>query len=169
VPLSDEELAQVERLARQAIGFTEARGDTIEVVNSPFSQDDGRAAVVWWQDPELMRMAQTLGEPLLLLLMMLLVYLLLLRPFIKFYTSQSEPALATPDGQQLRATVGDDEDDEYSDGLDADGRSPEDVIYEKKRRNKALSYQQKLAELRALAQSDPRMVALIIRGWMKDE
>lgn len=159
IPLTEDELLQVERLAKQAIGFSAKRGDTIEVVNSPFTQDDGRPAVVWWKDPELIRMTQTIGEPFLLLLMVLLVYLLLLRPFIRHYTRETTPAQG-----QLHATVGGDEDE---DAEGEEGKSEEDIVYEKKRRNKALSYQQKLGELRALAQTDPRMVALIARGWMK--
>ncbi len=37
-PRSDEELEQLRTLVRTAIGFDEARGDTIEIVNMPFSR-----------------------------------------------------------------------------------------------------------------------------------
>jgi flagellar M-ring protein FliF len=157
VPLSDEELAQVERLARQAMGFSEERGDSIEVVNSPFTQHD-MDAMVWWKDPDLLEMAAMLGRPLFVLFVLLLLYLLILRPFIKHYTRPPEPA-----EPQVSATIGDD-DTEEGEGEDSDA-----VVYEKKRRrDKAQSYREKLGDLREKAMSDPRMVALIVRNWLRN-
>lgn len=162
-PLSEEELAQVARLARQAIGFSEARGDTIEVVNSPFSRYDAEAGLNWWQDPELMELATVIGEPLLWLLVLLLGYLLLLRPFIKQLTAPPPPEAATSAGVNVQ--IGDDEEE-----TDADTEPDDDMpAYERKRRNKAMGYQQKLAELRQTAREDPHIVALIVRNWLKQE
>src|SRR5690606_2129940 len=38
VPLPEAELAQATNLIRQSMGFSDVRGDELEVVNSPFSQ-----------------------------------------------------------------------------------------------------------------------------------
>jgi len=158
-PLSEEELAQVDRLARQAIGFSAARGDTIEVVNSPFSRFD-EADMEWWQDPKLIEMATVIGEPLMWLLVLLLGYLLLLRPFIKQMTAPPRPEAATSTG--LNVQVGDEEEED----TEADTETALEG-YDGKRRSKALSYQQKLAELRETARENPHIVALIVRNWLK--
>jgi len=158
-PLSEEELAQVDRLARQAIGFSAARGDTIEVVNSPFSRFD-EADMEWWQDPKLIEMATVIGEPLMWLLVLLLGYLLLLRPFIKQMTAPPRPEAATSTG--LNVQVGDEEEED----TEADTETALEG-YDGKRRSKALSYQQKLAELRETAHENPHIVALIVRNWLK--
>ncbi|MFP4062677.1 MAG: flagellar basal-body MS-ring/collar protein FliF [Halochromatium sp.] len=155
---SEEELAQVERLAREAMGFSAERGDSIAVVSRPFSRQDRGPAPEWWQDPETIRLAVMLSEPLLWLLGFLLVYLLLLRPFIRHYTRPPQPPEASE--PEVDTTVGDEDEDEDQDAEDAE-------IYEKPRRNKALGYQQKLAELREMAQRDPQIIAMIVRNWLK--
>ncbi|EWH03503.1 flagellar M-ring protein FliF [Halomonas sp. BC04] len=69
VPLSDLEVAQIERLVRQAMGFSQARGDEIEVVNSPFSRTVDDAEVLeWWQSPDVHNLALTFGRYLLVAL-----------------------------------------------------------------------------------------------------
>ncbi|EWG99455.1 hypothetical protein Q427_24825 [Halomonas sp. BC04] len=69
VPLTDVEIAQIERLVRQAMGFSPARGDEIEVVNSPFSRIvDDEEVLEWWQSPDVHNLALTLGRYLLVAL-----------------------------------------------------------------------------------------------------
>lgn len=165
VPLSDEELTQVEGLARQAMGFSAERGDSIEVVNSAFSRHDEAAALEWWQEPELMELVVVFGEPLLWLFLLLLAYLLLLRPFIKHYTRPPQLEAATSAGVNVQ--IGGEDDDESETGADDDDEDEQPL--ERPRRNKALGYQQKLAELRQTAREDPHIVALIIRNWLKQD
>lgn len=50
-PLSEEQLRQINALAREAMGFSQERGDTLNVVNAPFSGEvapDGVAAPSAW-------------------------------------------------------------------------------------------------------------------------
>lgn len=161
VALAPEEIAQIERLVRQAMGFSTARGDAIEVVNSPFSRvDAGEDAPQWWQSPQVHQMALTLGRYLLAALAALLLYLLILRPLIKRHT-QAPAALPQP-GPTLRAQVG-------------DGDEPSPVAAEseeetypspRRRKRKSSAYEQNLSDLREMAHEDPRMVAMIVRSWM---
>ncbi|GED22865.1 flagellar basal-body MS-ring/collar protein FliF [Halomonas halmophila] len=161
-PLDEDELAQVERLVRQAMGFSEARGDQVTVVNRPFAdQASPETKLAWWQRPELQRLAFALGRYLLVGLALLLLYLLILRPLIRRYTEQPLPAAAPP-APSVDARVGDEApDEEATDGED------EAASYESpRRRRKASAYEQNLNDLREMAQEDPRMVAMIVRGWM---
>jgi flagellar M-ring protein FliF len=114
----------------------------------------------WWQDPELIEIATVIGEPLLWFIILLFGYLLVLRPFIKHHTRAPESAAATPAG--LNVQVGGD-DDEDAEGEFGDDGEP----YKNPRRNKALGYQQKLAELQQTARENPHIVALIVRNWLK--
>ncbi|SDJ35224.1 flagellar basal-body MS-ring/collar protein FliF [Billgrantia gudaonensis] len=167
-PLSDEEIEQIRRLIRQAIGFSQARGDEIEVVNSPFSHSDDEEEVVeWWQSPEVHALALTIGRYLLVALGILLTYLLILRPLIKRYTQQPVLSTATPGGA-LSVRVGDDE--AGNDGDQSMVEGEEDRPYPKpKRRRKSSAYEDHLTELREMAQEDPRMIAMIVRNWMNKE
>ncbi|WGI25544.1 flagellar basal-body MS-ring/collar protein FliF [Halomonas alkaliantarctica] len=161
VALTDNEVEQIERLVRQAMGFSQLRGDEVEVVNSPFARStEETAEVEWWKDPHILSMAATVGRYLLVALAILLLYLLILRPLIKRYTQTPVMATAAPGGM-LSARVGGDDDEE--------SESPEesDETYAKpKRRRKTSLYEHNLNDLREMAQEDPRMVAMIIRSWM---
>ncbi|SDN37850.1 flagellar basal-body MS-ring/collar protein FliF [Vreelandella arcis] len=162
VPLSAEEVQQIEGLVRQSMGFSVARGDAIDVVNTPFAdiEDDTRATPEWWQRPGVLELAGQLGRYLLVALAVLLLYLLILRPLIKRYTESPVMATAAP-GEGLQASVGDDDEDE------GEGSDEEEETYQKpKRRRKTSLYEHNLNDLREMAQEDPRMVAMIVRSWM---
>jgi len=162
VALTDVEVAQIERLVRQAMGFSQLRGDEIEVVNSPFARsEDETAEVDWGQQPNTLSMAANLGRYLLVALAILLLYLLILRPLIKRYTQSPVMATAAPGGT-LAASVGGDDDE----GDEASSDDNDETYSKPKRRRKTSLYEHNLNDLREMAQEDPRMVAMIIRSWM---
>ncbi len=167
VALSPEEVAQLERLVQQAMGFSQARGDQVEVVNTPFvSVDDSASDVAWWQQPETLSIASTLGRYLLVALATLLLYLLILRPLIKRYTQPPVMAAAMP-GSTFSASVGgESEEDEQENEASASGEDDDTYSNKPKRRRKTSLYEHNLNDLREMAQEDPRMVAMIIRSWM---
>lgn len=166
VPLSATEIAQIERLVRQAIGFSQARGDEIEVVNSPFSRAVDEVEVLeWWQSPEIHQLALTIGRYLLVALGILLGYLLVLRPLIKRHTER--PVLAATPGTGLQVRVGDDNEPTEGELQAADNEDDELRPYQKpKRKRRSSAYEDHLADLREMAQEDPRMIAMIVRNWM---
>ncbi|MCH4562959.1 flagellar M-ring protein FliF [Halomonas sp. EGI 63088] len=159
--LAPEEIAQIERLVRQAMGFSAARGDEVEVVNSPFSRVDERGETPeWWQSPQVHQLALTLGRYLLVALAALLLYLLILRPLIKRHTQA--PATLPQPAPALRAQVGgSDEEDPAAAGDEEDTYAPP-----RRRKRKSSAYEQNLSDLREMAHEDPRMVAMIVRSWM---
>ena len=161
VALTDNEVAQIERLVRQAMGFSQLRGDEVEVVNSPFTRSvEETAEVEWWKDPTILSMAAKAGRYLLVALAILLLYLLILRPLIKRYTQSPVMAAATPGGM-LAASVGDDDEESEETPDESD-----ETYAKPKRRRKTSLYEHNLNDLREMAQEDPRMVAMIIRSWM---
>lgn len=162
VALTDNEVAQIERLVRQAMGFSQLRGDEVEVVNSPFTRSaEETAEVEWWKDPSVLSLAGKVGRYLLVALAILLLYLLILRPLIKRYTQPPVMATATPGGT-LAASVGEEDEEEGQESSDGS-----DETYAKpKRRRKTSLYEHNLNDLREMSQEDPRMVAMIIRSWM---
>ncbi|GEN27958.1 flagellar M-ring protein [Halovibrio variabilis] len=164
VALTDNEVAQIERLVQQAMGFSQLRGDEVEVVNTPFVRSvEETQDVEWWKDPTLLSLAANIGRYLLVALAILLLYLLILRPLIKRYTQSPTMAAAVP-GSTLEAQVGSD-DDEESEAASAES----DETYNKpKRRRKTSLYEHNLNDLREMAQEDPRMIAMILRGWMNN-
>lgn len=162
VPLSNEEVQQIERLVRQSMGFSEARGDAIDVVNTPFVdiEQETSATPEWWQRQGTLELAGRLGKYLLVALAALLLYLLILRPLIKRYT-ESPVMMTTAPRAGLQAQVGDDDEESAEDEEDA-----EETYQKPKRQRKTSLYEHNLNDLREMAQEDPRMVAMIVRSWM---
>ncbi|SEL73879.1 flagellar basal-body MS-ring/collar protein FliF [Halomonas daqiaonensis] len=160
-PLTDVELDQIQRLVRQAMGFSQARGDEIAVVNSPFTRTDTEIEPLeWWQEPGMQQLAMTLGRYLLIGLAVLLLYLLILRPLVK--RASQAPEASTRPAPSFQANVGDEEEERSS----GEGQEDEFTYDKPRRKSKASGYEDNLNDLREMAEEDPRMVAMIVRGWM---
>ncbi|MDI5922798.1 flagellar basal-body MS-ring/collar protein FliF [Halomonas sp. LR5S13] len=160
-PLSEVEIDQIERLVRQSMGFSQARGDEIAVVNSPFTRTDTEVEPLeWWQDPDVQQLAMTLGRYLLVGLAVLLLYLLILRPLVK-RASQTPQSTAQP-APTFQTRVGEDDEERPS----TSGEEDESTYNKPRRKRKASAYEDNLNDLREMAEEDPRMVAMIVRGWM---
>ena len=109
-PRSPEELKQIETLVRTAVGFSQQRGDSVEVVNLRFAAPDETVAaapdaILGFSKSELLHAA----EPLALALIGVLVLLLVVKPIVSRILEApaaggaAAPALAGPEGQRLLA------------------------------------------------------------------
>ncbi len=160
VALSDDEMDQVNRLVRQAMGFSAQRGDQLEVINTPFA--DAFVATPedpeWWQEPRNIELAISASRYLLVILLALLGYWLLLRPLLKRHVAvTAAPAVAaTADG--ISVTVGGDDDEEEA--------PDEELSFS---RGGSSAYDRNLKKMRELAQDDPHTVAMVVRKWINDD
>jgi len=167
--LPQDELDQITRLVRQAVGYSESRGDQVEVVNSPFSEvvEPEIEEIDWWRTPLFINSMVSALRYLLVAILILLGYRLIIKPLMKkhlgieFVTSDKTAlkAIAAPTGH----SAGDGSEDESL----TEGRDAKEGTF--KRTNKAASYSQQLEELKKIAEEDPRMIAMIVRNWMKDD
>ncbi|WP_249679219.1 flagellar basal-body MS-ring/collar protein FliF [Pseudomonas abieticivorans] len=149
-PLTSEELANIDNLVRQAMGFTENRGDQLKVINSPFvAEDTGTVEMPWWRTPEFYSLAMSLSRYLLVAFIALLIWLVLLRPMQRRHAQILKAAEAGEPGDPLAQGV-----------AGSEGQAP---------RNKAAGYEQNMKRLREISTEDPRLIAMIIRGWMKKD
>lgn len=146
-PLTPAELENLNSLVRQAMGFDAGRGDTLSVVNSPFS--DGQSMIVpVWKDPVYIEYAMQLGRYLLFALLALLVWRKVLKPIIENQT-QAAPA---------------------SDAPTPDMQEQVDRTAEAQRRASEMSrYEDNLNAARTMAEKDPRAVAMVVRSWMEKD
>ncbi len=144
VGLSEPELKQANDLVREAMGFNKDRGDTLNVVNAPFTASDAAApSTPVWKDPEMQASGK---EALKWLAFAVLAFLLWTRVFKPLFdrlvaaaaeareAGQAEPGLAMAgDGHHVPGERGFDE---------------------------------KLAAAREIARKDPKLVANLIREWI---
>ncbi|MGM8930884.1 flagellar basal-body MS-ring/collar protein FliF [Salinicola halophyticus] len=165
IALSDTEMDQIRGLVRQAMGFSETRGDAIEVVNSPFQiKTSDFVAQPWWQTPEVWGLAKSALKYLLVALAALFLWFKVLKPLIRRQTPEPIPApaaapAAPPSGAAAAAGAAN-----YQTVSDAGGGSA--AKSRERNRRSASNYEQDLKDVREMAQEDPRLVAMVVRSWM---
>ncbi|MGB1562259.1 MAG: flagellar basal-body MS-ring/collar protein FliF [Sinimarinibacterium flocculans] len=153
-PLSDAELAKVEALVREAVGFDAQRGDSVSVQNAPFIQSEiaEPEAVPLWQRPALRDLARQAGGAVLVLALILFV----LRPTLRnLLATPLRPAAqpALPAGDETARLPADDRL-----ALSADPAALP-----------ALAYENKLQSARNAVAQDPKRVAQVVKNWVGQE
>jgi flagellar M-ring protein FliF len=142
-PLPPEELTKLTNLVREAMGFSQDRGDSLNLVNSRFT-DETIAEIPLWKDPGMIDLAKTIGYWLVLLLAALWVWRALLRPMWNRYINpEVDPVVAEIERAEAQR--------EAIDQARASANS---------------RYEENMQRAREMATKDPRAVAMVLRTWM---
>ncbi|HCR1907789.1 TPA: flagellar M-ring protein FliF [Enterobacter kobei] len=151
VALNKEQMDQINTLVKQAMGFSTQRGDTLSVVNSPFSASDDDVAVPLWKQPDLIN---TLLEIARYLFIALVAWILWRKAVQPFWIKHQELAL-----QRLEL-----EKEARQAELDAQIRKNESI--EKAKAQQRVDTEITTQHLRNLAEQEPHVLAAVIRKWM---
>ncbi len=157
-PLSKEELAGINDLVRQAMGFDDKRGDTLQVLNSPFvTETEPLDEQPWWKTAEAYNLTMGVLRYLLVGLAALTLWKFVLKPMQR-RSSTGTDLMSLDDDDAVIAPA-----PRGSDNLvvGQDGTARPALP------RKSALYEQNLESLKRLAGEDPRLVAMIVRGWMK--
>lgn len=167
-PLSEEELQRIEQLVRQAMGFSEARGDGLEVVNSPFSpkEENVLPALAWHEDPFWRQLMLAFGRYLLVGITLLFAFRWLVRPLIERHVQLRAvtPATAAIPAPQQTTPAPAAAPAEVAEDRESYQEEPPEPQPRRKRRSSV--YEQNLLDLQGMAKDDPAMVAMIVRSWI---
>jgi len=144
-PLPPEEIDKLERLVREAMGYSETRGDSLNLTNSLFSAAEPEPP--FWRDPEMIALAKELLGYLILALALLWVWRAVVRPLLQRHI---EPV--------IDAVVLDEAASEAS--LEADKAA---------RLALRTRYEDSLAAVREIARKDSRSAAMVLRAWMNKD
>ncbi|WP_217618921.1 flagellar basal-body MS-ring/collar protein FliF [Achromobacter sp. GbtcB20] len=143
--LPPEELNKLTNLVREAMGYSEGRGDSLNLVNSQFN--DGPPPLPMWRDPEMISLFKTI----LLWLVGGVLALWLYRKVRRSVTEYLYPPVDPEQAEAERAEA---------------AREAQDLA----RAKETDRYQDNLERARTMANKDPRAVAMVLRTWMtKDE
>ena len=147
-PLTKAELDDITRLVKDAVGFEDARGDSVNVVNQPFlplvAETLKPDVIPLWQRPWLRDVLRLVLGALVLVALALGV----LRPLIK---NLSTHALAPP--PQL---------------LPAGSRAEDQRPVVSAASGQSLAYEQQLLQARGLVNQDPKRVAQVVKTWVSE-
>ncbi len=148
VALSPEESERITNLVREAMGFSEARGDSLNVSSAPFApvEEDALLEVPVWKDPDMINLAKEGLKYLALVLALGLVFFGVIRPLMKTVTAKPEAEV-----DNMASAAEGDEDEDYVVDLAGARRA---------------TFEERLARARELSKSDPKAVANLIKEWM---
>ncbi|MBS0492821.1 MAG: flagellar M-ring protein FliF [Proteobacteria bacterium] len=155
--LTPEQVEQMTALVRETIGYNKERGDSVNLMNTPFLVDAAPVAdLPLWKQPEVVELAKNLGWPVGVSLAVALLLLGLVRPVLKGRT-RAAPAQEPAPGDQLSAIAAEDLE---RPALPAP-QQPQDL--------QPTAEQLRLEEARRLARDNPIAVASIIKTWVNGE
>lgn len=147
-PLNEAEKAQITDLVKEAMGFNRDRGDSLNVVNSPFTDVERETVpdLPIWKQPEMIELAKQVAKTVLIGALIVYLVLGVLRPMFK---RMNQPADPSP------PALAENKEDEVLQPTPIQKQTPQ-----------LSHHDQNLALARQLAKDDPRIVAGVVKHWV---
>lgn len=147
-PLNEAEKAQITDLVKEAMGFNRDRGDSLNVVNSPFTDMEREILreLPLWQQPEMIELAKQIVKTLLISALILYLVLGVLRPMLKRMNQPPDPA---------PLMLAEHEEDKVLQPTPVQKQTPQ-----------LSHHDQNMMMARQLAKDDPGMVASVVKHWV---
>ena len=158
-PLKPEEIARLTALVKETVGFNEARGDSLNVINASFTvpietpiPDQPLIERPWVKDLA----KQGLGA-----IAVLLLIFVVLKPVLRSLAEKGKSVPATP----LQQMTGNPELTNMTGGQV--GSQSQGIAFQGGgQSNNSANYESQLANARALVGQDPKRVAQVVKGWV---
>ncbi|MCQ5470298.1 flagellar M-ring protein FliF [Pantoea sp. AN62] len=160
VALNEQQLKQIEDLTREAMGYSQTRGDSVNVVNSQFNTTEPTTGdLPFWQQQAFFDQLMNAGKWLLVALVAFILYRKLVRPHL-VRKQAAEKAAAEAAAAHAAEPA---EEEAYSVQLS------KDELDQERKSNNRMSAEVMSQRIRDMSENDPRVVALVIREWMSKE
>ncbi|MBP6020034.1 MAG: flagellar M-ring protein FliF [Burkholderiaceae bacterium] len=141
------QLEKINELVKQAMGYSAERGDTLSVINSPFTSTVADTLPVW-KNPLYLDYAAQLGKYLLIALGLLLLWRKIIKPLMESLIPV--PEVPTPESPKVQF-------------------DREQIADAERRASELSRYEDNLTTARTMAEKDPRAVAMVLRSWMEKD
>ena len=159
-PLAAAEVAQINELVKQAMGYSQVRGDTLNVTNAPFDgvdrPDDTALQLDWWRDPANLPLAKEIGKYLLLFAVLGFLYYRILLPLMRPAIKKFDEATAPPPEPEPTS----------EEQAEAQSDAVEEEMEEQEVERQNQGYRANLVMAQELARKDPRIVANVVKAWL---
>ena len=145
-PLTAAEITMIQNLVKEAMGYNQERGDTLNVANSQFNMGEKEEIpeTPLWKDPDTHMWAKDIGKQLMIAGILLFFIMKIVRPYLKKVSEQlpppPPPAMASEPAHSQTAM-------------------PE-------RRKPNPGYEQNLQMAKQLAVDEPGIVANVVKEWV---
>lgn len=151
-PLTPEQVENLTRLVRDAVGFDAARGDSVNVMNAAFHPEAVEPIapledIPLWERPLVRDLIKLVAG----LIVLLVIVFVVLRPLVKGLLASAKASAMVP--RTVLQQGGE------TGGAGAGGAAAV----------KPLAYEQQVAQARSLVQQDPRRVAQVVKTWVAED
>jgi flagellar M-ring protein FliF len=138
------EIAKINDLVKEAMGYNKDRGDTLNVANSPFNVSEKEVIpdVPFWKQPATFVLAKEVGKHLLIAAAVLYLLLGVVRPLL-IKLAQPRPVEVLAEGALESEATG--------------------------RRSINAGYEQNLQIAKQLAAQEPMIVANVVKDWVSGD
>ena len=149
-PRSQEELARLTALVKEAVGFNAQRDDSVNVINAAFVAEPEQQEEVqpWWQQPWVF----DIGKQVLGGLLALILIFTVLRPMLRSLTQVPEQARESKD-----------------EPVDEVELQQQAMRAEVQREMQVASHEENLKTAKEIAKQDPKRVVQVVRSWLEEE
>ena len=161
-PLTAAEVGQINELVKQAMGYNQARGDTLNVANAPFEGIDKPAEEKpdWWKDPNNLPLAKDIAKYAFIALVVAFLWYRILRPLLKPVMKTFDEAVQMPPEP---------EPEEEDEDAEPDPEEQMQAAQAAEQEKQVIIYKSNMEMAKSLAQNDPRVVANVIKEWLGTE
>ncbi|TLJ10435.1 flagellar basal body M-ring protein FliF [Escherichia sp. E3659] len=152
--LTPAQMKQINDLVKEAMGYTASRGDSVNVVNTPFSQADKDIALPLWQQQDVIQLVLSV---LRYLLVALVAWVLWRKAVWPFWVKHQEMLL-----QRLEM-------EKEARQAEATAQRQKKEHCERAKAQQRMDTELTTQQLREMADEAPQIIALVIRQWMNKE
>lgn len=155
--LTEQQMQQITALTKEAMGFSEKRGDSVNLVNTPFSAADNDNSPAYWKTPQFFTLLLSAGRWLVVIIVAFILYRKTLRPMLEQRRVNAERAREAAALQPVPQPV-------------AEQTSHDSALQETARKAQQRINSEILSQrIREMSDNDPQVVALVVRDWMGSE
>lgn len=158
-PWGADDLARFTRLVQDSVGFDASRGDSVSVINAPFSSELGDVVELPWYQSELFLMAMSGLKQLLPALLIFTLVWFVLRPVMKNIANPSRQG-EDAEGDVELGDMGGLEGELSSDRVSLGG--PQSILLP----SPSEGYDAQLNAIKSLVAEDPGRVAQVVKEWI---
>ncbi len=155
IPRSDEEIKKFEDLVKNAVGFSEERGDDVRVVNMPFNVQEEEMVESKFEFVSLIPYIILFAKYVAPIILLVLIYLFILRPLIKTLYTRDLPE-KTQEGKEVEDKV----EITSKDRISIIDRQPQKLMLQEDNVNTFII---------EWAKNNPKDVAKLIKKWVNEE
>jgi flagellar M-ring protein FliF len=161
-PLSSAEIAQINDLVKQAMGYSQPRGDTLNVTNAPFDGIDKpeEKALDWYKDPANFPLAKDIARYVFIAMVLAFLWFRFLRPLLKPAIKKFDEAVAIPPEPEPEVP-------ELPPQPDPEAEA--EIARQAEQEKQVQVYKSNMEMAKDLAKHDPRIVANVIKEWLGTE